>query len=303
MNHLIHIQPMPLVKEFLASIVSDGTRVAYARDLLLFNEFLDLYHLEVSTCSIAHLGVFREHLRKSISKNSVNRRLACLCSYFKYLVVEGVLDRNPAEYVKRFSTKDFVPTGSLSDDEVSAMFAAVNTSSSIGKLHLVVLHFLFYLGLRRAELCSLRVCSLSSSLGETTLLVHGKGGKNRTVPLSENVLLSLKSYLATRQPELNPESPLFVSSKDNCTKCIHFLHPNTIAKIVHKYATQAGIKRKISPHCARTTCVSNALENGASPLQVQYLGGWSSLEMVMRYDRRRQEIKNSAVFKINFGSK
>jgi site-specific recombinase XerD len=93
------------------------------------------------------------------------------------------------------------------------------------------------------------------------------------------------------------DAPLFTSSQGSGEKP---LAKETVNQIFKRYAKKAGLPADVSPHSARATAVSNALENGATVLQVQYMGGWSNMNMVLRYDRRRQEIKNSAVWKVKY---
>jgi integrase len=79
------------------------------------------------------------------------------------------------------------------------------------------------------------------------------------------------------------------------------LGPNAITYIVTHYAKKAGVLQKVSPHSCRATCISNALDKKATHRSVQYLAGWSTPLMIQRYDKRREELKNSAAFVVDYG--
>jgi integrase len=80
------------------------------------------------------------------------------------------------------------------------------------------------------------------------------------------------------------------------------LGPNAITYIVTTYAKKAGVLQKVSPHSCRATCISNALDKKATHRSVQYLAGWSTPLMIQRYDKRREELKNSAAFVVDYSS-
>jgi integrase len=79
------------------------------------------------------------------------------------------------------------------------------------------------------------------------------------------------------------------------------LNPHAITYVVIRYARKAGILKAISPHSCRATCISNALDRRATHRAVQHLAGWSTPLMIQRYDKRREDLKNSAAFTIDYG--
>ena len=100
------------------------------------------------------------------------------------------------------------------------------------------------------------------------------------------------------------EAPLFVPAKRLPFQSKYKrLNPNTISYIVQYYCKKAGIKRKISPHSLRATCISNALDKRATHRAVQHMAGWSTPLMIQRYDKRREELKNAATYVIDYGEK
>lgn len=293
-------EKLPALQEFLYSHSSECTRKAYTNDLRQFEEFLLMMGTPLRALVYGHALAFKEMLSRKYATGSVNRKLNTVKCYFKFICIRGLLERNPFEYLECIPGRTAVPTPALSDEEVVKILSAVDTSTLRGSMASAILHCLFYLGLRRSEVCALKMGSIGASQGIPTLSVLGKGNKARTVPLIGPVFDAISAYLSMYSRAKytgNAQDPLFFGRK------MGHLHPNSVVKMLQKHAKKAGIDRQISPHMARTTCVSNALESGASPIQVQYLCGWSSLDMVLGYERRRQELKNSAVHKISYGKK
>ena len=150
---------------------------------------------------------------------------------------------------------------------------------------------LAYLGLRRSELCSLTGKSIGDERGTATLKVLGKGSKVRILPLPDNVLFALHSI--PRASSIK-ECQLLVRPKNKTLK------PDHVYYAVKKIAQRVGVTKNITPHSFRATFVSNAIDQGCNPMQVQYACGWSDTKQITRYDKRRSEIHKSAVWKIAY---
>lgn len=296
---------LPIVDTFLNQHTV-LTAKAYRSDLKSFALFLGGKVDSLSELKPMHVHMFRNALNFTHAKLSVNRKLAAVKSYLHFLCVNELLERNAAESVEGYSQNSYIPTEGLSDAEVGSILSSIPLNTETGRMHSAVLHTLFYMGLRRAEVCSLTVDSLGGRVGIPTMSIVGKGDRTRLLPIPDPVFTALKLYLehpTSRARSIREaKTPLFHSSLKNSNGGKP-LHHNSITKMFQTYCKKAGITKKVSPHSARVTCVSNALENGASVIQVQALGGWNSLEMVSRYDRRRQELKNSAVYAVNYGVK
>ena len=97
------------------------------------------------------------------------------------------------------------------------------------------------------------------------------------------------------------DAPLFTPTKNPRTGHLNkILNPNAITYIVARYAMKAGVVKHVSPHSCRATCISNALDRKATHRSVQHLAGWTTPLMIQRYDKRREELKNSAAFLIDY---
>ncbi|MEZ4751096.1 MAG: tyrosine-type recombinase/integrase [Bdellovibrionota bacterium] len=295
---------------FLANQLSDHTRRAYESDLKQFffflSERMDL--TDLSALRTEHIILFRKALeegrltRRPLSKSTVNRKLAVIKSFFNWLKANRVMEENPAQFVKGYPQSQESALQGLSDEETRRILDKPNRSSKAGSLHAAILHTLFYLGLRKGELIGLRVGDLDSERGVEVLKVRGKGHRVRILPLVPRVKVAIEHYLwACNRDKSDKEAPLFTPTKNPYNGVlIRPLNPNAITYIVQRYARQVGILKKISPHSCRATCISNALDRKATQRSVQHLAGWSTPLMIQRYDKRREDLKNSAAYLVEF---
>ncbi|HRK01670.1 MAG TPA: tyrosine-type recombinase/integrase [Oligoflexia bacterium] len=293
---------------FLKTQNSPHTRRAYERDLEDFLCFIDSNRTTISVHSLVR---YREELRtknssqtgQPLSHVSINRKIATIKSFLNWLVLNGVLPNNPAKAVKSFKAGRDSPTRDIPDDRVRAMLDLPARHTVAGRMHHAMLMVLFHLGLRRSELVDLRTSDLFEREGMRVLRVRGKGDKERVLPVPEPVQNSLDQYLLIARKTLDVDQPLFTPVKNNVTKTKEKnLHPNAVAYVVKHYAKLAGIHYRVSPHSARATAVSNALDHHAPHRSVQHMAGWSSPLMVTRYDKRKEELKNSAVRFVQYSS-
>lgn len=295
---------------FLRNQRSPHTQRAYRNDLKQFIGFLR------QTKSAPNLDVlirYREWLvaeseagGRQLNKSSANRKIACVRSFLSWLQGRGEIRENQAKWLKSFTAKRVSTTEGLSNVQVAAMLEAPNLNLASGQMHALVLHFLFYFGLRRSELVGIKLSDFFvKRAGEETVLtlrVLGKGDRERVLPLTKATEALLKNYIDRRGLILGSAGYLFRPVRNNVSgnKQKH-IDAEAVAYIVRKYARKVGVEARITPHSCRATCISNALEQGASHKSVQEMAGWSSPLMIERYDKRRLELKRSAVYKVDYG--
>jgi len=289
------------VDSFLKAQNSEHTKRAYENDLVAFLSFMKVTKKPMNVHTLIE---YRERCRTELSPRtgqalshvSINRRIATIKSFLNWLVINGVLPNNPAKAVKSFRAGRESPTRDIPNDRVRQMLDLPARHKVAGRMHHAILMVLFHLGLRRAELVSLRTSDLFEQEGMRVIRVKGKGDKERVLPLPTEVAKSIDQYLEMAKKSISIDQPLFTPVKNNVTKTKEKpLHPNAIAYVVQHYARLAGVSYRVSPHSARATAVSNALDNLAPHRAVQHMAGWSSPLMVTRYDKRKQELRNSAV--------
>lgn len=294
---------------FLQTQNSAHTRRAYEKDL---EDFLNYLKLTQKPMNVHTLVEYRELLStrtsartgQPLSHVSINRKIATLKSFLNWLVLNGVLPNNPAKAVKSFRAGRESPTRDIPDDLVQRMLELPYRHKVAGRLHHAMLMVLFHLGLRRSELVALRTSDLFEQEGMKVIRVKGKGDKERILPIPPEVAKSIDTYIEMSRKDLKIDQPLFSPVKNNVTKTKDkHLHPNAVAYVVKHYAKLAGVSYRVSPHSARATAVSNALDNQAPHRSVQHMAGWSSPLMVTRYDKRKQDLKNSGVHYIKYPEK
>lgn len=293
---------------FLKAQNSAHTVRAYEKDLV---DFLSYLKVTLKPMNVHTLVEYRERLTQvtsprtgqAISHVSINRKMATIKSFLNWLVLNGVLPNNPARAVKSFRAGRESPTRDIPNDRVRQMLELPARHKISGRLHYAMLVVLFRLGLRRAELVGLRTSDLFEQEGLRVLRVRGKGDKERVLPLPDDVAKAIDTYLEMAKKDLSVDQPLFTPVKNNITKVKDkSLHPNAVAYVVKHYAALAGVHYRVSPHSARATAVSNALDNRAPHRAVQHMAGWSSPLMVTRYDKRKEDLRNSAVRFVDYES-
>jgi site-specific recombinase XerD len=298
------------IQPYLQNQLSDHTRRAYETDLKQFFSFLD-GRIEASSLNqlkTEHIILYRKYLEegrlsgKNFEKSTVNRKLAVIKSFLNWLKANQVIRDNPAQLVKGFPQTQESSLKGLSDEEVRNILDQPNRNSKSGALHLAVLSTLLYLGLRKGELIGLKMGDLDSERGVPVLKVRGKGHRVRILPLTQSLKVTLDYYFKVcRRDTGDKEAPLFIPTKNPRTFTLSkTLNPNAITYMVQRYAKKAGILKPISPHSCRATCISNALDRKATHRSVQHLAGWSTPLMIQRYDKRREDLKNSAAFLIDY---
>lgn len=299
------------IQPFLMNQLSDHTRRAYETDLKQFFLFLE-GRVEVdklTSLKSEHIILFRKYMEEGrltgrpMEKSTINRKLAVVKSFLNWLRLNHVLVENPAQLVKGFPQSQESSLKGLSDEEARKILQLPNRNSKSGALHHAILHTLLYMGLRKGELIGLKMGDLDTERGIDVLKVRGKGHRVRILPLSRAVKAALEHYFfACRRDKLAKEEPLFQPTKNprGGGVILKSLNPHAITYIVVRYARKAGVLKKISPHSCRATCISNALDRKATHRSVQHLAGWSTPLMIQRYDKRREDLANSAAYLIDY---
>jgi integrase/recombinase XerD len=296
---------------FLQNQLSGHTRRAYETDLKHFFLFLEgrISPEDLKELKPEHVILFRKSLEegrltgKVLEKATINRKLAVVKSFLNWLKVNQLISDNPAQLVKGYPQTQESGLRGFSDEEAKKILLAPRLNSRAGALHCAVLHMLLYMGLRKAELMALKMGDLGEDRGISVLKVRGKGHRVRVLPLVPIVKSALENYFyVCSRDKTQSDAFLFSPTKNPRNGILEKpLNPNAITYIVAHYAKKTGVLQKVSPHSCRATCISNALDKKATHRSVQYLAGWSTPLMIQRYDKRREELKNSAAFMVDYG--
>ncbi len=298
--------------EFFANFESEHTRKSYRKDIQQFLELITTDFPEVDNFSKverAHVVYFRNKLSESqMAPKTINRKLSSVSSYFDFLTEKQIVAFNPCESVKRPRQEVKTPTNDLTDEEVVALFEAIDGNKTAGKLHKAILVTLFTTGIRKSELINLRFRDLRNLNGHSVIEIRAKGGKMLTKVLHPVCVEVLDEYFGWMRengreiydtdwvfrPTKNPSDPGNLDRK---------LNPKAIDYIVKTYAKKANIFKRISAHSARATYIGSALQNGMSLWKIAQDVGHSSVKTTEMYNKRKLSLEESPVFNLGFVKK
>ncbi|SMP53791.1 integrase/recombinase XerD [Neorhodopirellula lusitana] len=255
-----------------------NTVAAYGRDMKQFVTWLD--GRKPAGLSISDLSAFVGFLHdKGLAPASISRNVVAVRTFYKYLQLEGLATDNPAELLATQKSWQRMP-GVMSPSEVESFLQAVKKSDAFWERDRALLEVLYATGCRASEVCSLRVMDLS--LSEKHLRCHGKGDKQRMVPIGGRAIASIELYLQQARGKLADRAPqqcdeLFLSRGGRPLDRVQ------LWRLVKRYADRAGILSKISPHSLRHSFATHLLAGGADLRQVQEMLGHASIQTTQIY--------------------
>lgn len=295
------------MKAFLMDQRSEHTQRAYGKDLKRFMKFLLVHREEwgVKTIDRSVIIAYKDSLlEEKLEHTTIDRHLATLRSFFGWLVDEGTISKSPAEGVRFLNPKRLSKTLGFSDEEVRKVLSKPNLHTRTGAQHYAILMVLFYCGIRRSEVCSLRTRNIGMERGQPVLRLRGKGNAERLIVLIPPVWQALKYFFRIMAKDPKADSYVFSPLKNNRTGVLDKpLDPSMIFYIVRKYAKLGGIANRVSPHSCRATAISNARDHDVPDRAIQEFAGWASPDMITRYDKRKNSVEKSAAHAIDYGSK
>lgn len=251
---------------------SPNTLEAYMRDLDKLLQFLrqeDIEPLEATLDDLRHFAAALYDM--GIGARSQCRILSGIRSFYHFLLTDGYIDSDPTELLESPQLGAHLPEV-LSTEEVDSIEAAIDLSKWEGHRNRAIIETLFSCGLRVSELVNLRMSNLY--LEERFLRVMGKGSKERLVPMSPRVITELGYWFEYRQAmdiKAGEEDYVFL----NCRGA--HLTRTMILIMVKRLATEAGIKKTISPHTFRHSFATALLEGGADLRAIQAMLGHESI--------------------------
>jgi site-specific recombinase XerD len=294
------------IEGFLLDQRSPHTRRAYEKDLKRFIRFLLLRKIEkgVERLDRSVLIAYKESLiSEGLLHTTIDRHLATLRSFFRWLVDDGLIEKSPAESVRFLNPKRLSATAGFTDEEVRKLLSMPDLHTRSGAQHYAILMILFYCGLRRSEVCMLRMPNLGKERGHAVIKLLGKGNSERVIVLIPAVCNALEHYFKITGRDRTVDQPLFTPIRNNRTGVLQkTLDPSLIFYIVTKYAKQAGIAHRVSPHSCRATAISNARDHNVPDRAIQEFAGWTTPNMITRYDKRKSSVEKSAAHAIHYGA-
>ncbi len=279
----------PLVAQFLDHVtlergLSANTRAAYAADLAAFSEFLAARGVRSANDVTREqvLAFLMAQKERSLSVNTLSRRLVAIKVFFRFLLQEGLLARNVTEVMDSPKLWRVLP-GVLSQKEVERLLAAPVGGDRRGLRDKALLELFYATGLRVSELAGLRLEDLH--LADGYLRCFGKGSKMRIVPVGGLAGEALNAYLADGRPAFtrNPaERHLFLTYRGKA------FSRKGVWLLVKQYALKAGIRKRLSPHTLRHSFASHLLANGAPLRVIQEMLGHADIATTQIYTHMDQ---------------
>jgi integrase/recombinase XerD len=286
------------IEDFLHNLVierghSENTLVAYRNDLGQFLEMLEAQSPPPESWSqvnqdmvVAYLAQLRE---RGYASSTIARKVAALKSFFQFEVHEGLVSDNPTSALDAPKVKKRLPR-TLTGDDVERLLAAPAHEAGPKSLRdIALLELLYATGVRVTELVTLEMDDVNLAAGIVRVR-HGKGGKERIIPIHERAVQALRDYIEKGRPVLirsNADtSALFLNHRgQRLTRQGAWL-------IIKDYAQAAGIQTPVTPHMLRHSFATHMLESQKATLvDVQHFLGHANISTTQIYTQVTGEHK------------
>jgi len=269
--------------DFLASLgaergLSPNTVLAYRRDLTQYAETIAYAAGVVDTETVQqHLETLRE---RGLAGTSIARKYASIRSYHRFLIVEGLADDDPTATVDAPQRPSSIPKA-LNVEEVTSVLDQPDTGNAVGRRDSAVLEMLYGSGCRVSELTEMDLLDVDAET--RTVLVTGKGGKQRLVPIGSYALEAVEGWLPDRlafRRSATDTGALFLTVRGNR------MSRQSVWRLVKHHGAAAGIDpARLSPHVFRHSAATHMVEGGADLRSVQEMLGHASLSTTQVYTK------------------
>ena len=292
------------IKSFLYYLTTEkgsskNTTEAYKNDLNGFANFVkknqvidNLDTIEISQITKKSIEDYVKWLNsREYSRATVARKIAALKSFVNFLVETGDLTKSPILDIESPKTIKSLPKPLLAKEVDAILTAAKDNSSTEGYRDSAMLSLMYWTGLRVSELIALNIDNLYLSENEPYLRCYGKGDRERTIPIPDQALESLKYYLREIRHNFvrnNSELGVFVNMRgERLTRQGYWL-------ILKAYVKKAGIASNVTPHTLRHSYATHLLRGGASIRAVQELLGHANVSTTQIYTQlANQDLKDA----------
>jgi integrase/recombinase XerD len=287
------------IKDFITYIrlersLSNNTIDAYKHDIDKLTQFLTLFHKDIKPSELTtnHIRTFLDwYNQQPYNSRSQIRMLSGLRAFFKFLLLEEIIDENPIELIESPRIGRKLPD-ILSVNQIDELIKAIDLSKNEGHRNKAIIETLYSCGLRVSELVNLKLSDIHWEEGYIKIM--GKGKKERLIPINSKAENEIKIYIHHYRNHLNIEKKsediLFLNRRGKkLTRVMIF----TIIKDLSK---KAGIETKISPHTFRHSFATHLIERGADLRAVQEMLGHESILTTEIYTHLdRQFLKNTII--------
>jgi integrase/recombinase XerD len=263
--------------------LSANTLLSYGRDLRKFFLFLGKEKTDLARADENILTLFiHRQSQAGLQARSLARLISALKSFYKFLLLDGLVPRDPTADLTSPKTWLLLPKF-LTVDEVAHLVLQPDERDLHGLRDRAMLEVLYATGLRVSELIRLRPGDIN--LDDGYVICRGKGGKERIVPLGKAAAALTRRYLEEARPRLQkkPAEAVFLTRRgDPFTR-------QGVWKMLREYARKAGLEARISPHTLRHSFATHLLERGADLRSVQLMLGHSQITTTQIYTHVSRE--------------
>lgn len=291
----------PLTLDFLAYLelergLSRNTLQAYGSDLAQFGEFLEGVGLSPLEVSHSDLAGFLSGLadgkgeRPPVASATLQRKVACLRSFYRHLRREGVIEHDPTAELRGPPKTRRLPKV-LSREEIMMLLSGPKGSEPLALRDRALLELMYACGLRVSEAIALQLGDVD--LQEGMLRARGKGSKERIVPVGRQAIAALEAYSARGRPVLvgvRVEAHLFVNHRGGA------LTRQGLYKIIQGHARRVGLNERMSPHTLRHTFATHLLSGGCDLRSLQEMLGHADLATTQIYTHLSADRLKQAYF-------
>ena len=275
--------------------LSENTLMAYLQDLDRLFDFLtgQKDSKSIQQVDLDDLSAFITYIYKQgLAAYSQARIISGIRAFFKYLVLERVIEKDPSELLESPQLGRKLPEV-LNIDDISKLIHSIDLSRPEGERNKTILETLYRCGLRVSELIDIRISDLH--FREEMISVTGKGDKQRLVPIGSSARKQIDMYRMNVRVHISP--------KKNCDDIL-FLSRNggklsrqMVFLMIRKQAELCGIRKKISPHTFRHSFATHLVQNGADLRAVQELLGHVSISTTEIYTHLDSDDLRSVILK------
>lgn len=275
--------PMTRIDDFLRYLQAERryavhTVKAYKNDLYQFHAFCQETDREGMDLHFKAIRSWVVHLMDSdYSSRTVHRKLTSLSTYCNYLIKEGYLDSNPVDRVLKPKLSKRIPSF-VEEGKMDLLLDEYDFGDGFtGIRNRLVLDLLYQTGMRRSELIGLKTGSINRE--GKSMKVMGKRGKERIIPLGDELVSAIERYMVLRNGVVpdNTTDHLIVTEKGGAA------YDKLVYRIVNSYLALVTTLDKKSPHVLRHTFATHMLNNGADLNAIKELLGHANLSATQVY--------------------
>jgi len=270
---------------------SAHTITSYRHDLGQFEDYIKLNY-NLSPLEVEKHFFIREWVaslsEQNFSARTINRKIACLKSFYKFLQRRSLIEKNPMQQVVSLKSGKTIPVFVTEESIAQILDHFSYTDDFPGTRDKLVIELLYGTGIRLAELVNTKDSDIN--LYEKLIKITGKGNKERFIPLNKSLAELIKLYSSQKTLLLQNESKSFIVTDNGKA-----VYPGFIYRLVKKYLSMIPVLEKTSPHVLRHTFATHLLNKGADLNAIKDLLGHSSLAATQVYTHNSLD-KIKAIF-------